>query len=40
MDIDKLTKDQENYIGMKSFFAYDDRFMKVSGSQNFRMDIN
>ncbi|HNX21132.1 MAG TPA: hypothetical protein PKG88_02110 [Bacteroidales bacterium] len=33
-------KDQENYIGMKSFFAYDDRFMKVSGSQNFRMDIN
>lgn len=33
-------RDEENQIGLRSYFAYDDRFMKVSGSQNFRIDVN
>lgn len=33
-------KDMENHIGVNSFFAYDARFMKVSGSQNYRIDFN
>lgn len=32
-------RDVENYAGLKGYFAYDDRFLKVSGSQNYRMDI-
>lgn len=33
-------KDMENHIGLNSFFGYDSRFMKVSGSQNFRVGFD
>lgn len=33
-------KDMENHVGVKSFFAYDARFVKISGSQNYRLDFN
>lgn len=33
-------KDMENHIGINSFFAYDARFVKVSGSQNYRLDFD
>ena len=33
-------KDMENHIGLTSFFAYDARFLKISGSQNYRIDVN
>ncbi|MDR2979500.1 MAG: hypothetical protein LBV02_03535, partial [Bacteroidales bacterium] len=33
-------KDMENHIGLDSYFAYDSRFMKVTGSQNFRIDFD
>lgn len=33
-------KSMENHIGIVSFFAYDSRFMKISGSQNYRLDFN
>lgn len=33
-------KDMENHVGLDSYFAYDSRFMKVSGSQNFRVDFD
>lgn len=33
-------KTMENHIGITSFFAYDSRFMKISGSQNYRLDFN
>jgi len=32
-------RDNENYAGLKGFLAYDDRFLKVSGSQNYKLDI-
>ena len=33
-------KNMENHLGITSFFAYDSRFIKVSGSQNYRIDFN
>ena len=33
-------KDMENHVGITSYFAYDSRFMKISGSQNYRLDFN
>ena len=33
-------KSMEHYVGITSFFAYDSRFMKISGSQNYRIDVN
>ena len=33
-------KDIEHHIGMKSYFAYDARFMKISGSQNYKMGFD
>ena len=33
-------KTMENHVGITSFFAYDSRFMKISGSQNYRIDFN
>lgn len=33
-------KSMENHVGITSFFAYDSRFMKISGSQNYRIDLN
>jgi hypothetical protein len=33
-------KNMENHVGITSFFAYDSRFMKISGSQNYRIDFN
>ncbi|MBO4655591.1 MAG: hypothetical protein J5644_08600 [Bacteroidales bacterium] len=33
-------KSMENHVGITSFFAYDSRFMKISGSQNYRIDFN
>lgn len=35
-----VQKDQENHIGLDGFIAYDDRFLKVSGTQNYKLDIN
>ena len=32
--------DMENYIGLKSFFAYDAQWLKISGSQLYRLDFN
>lgn len=33
-------KDMENRIALNGFLAYDARFMKISGSQHYRLDIN
>jgi hypothetical protein len=33
-------KDMENHIGLTSYFAYDARFMRISGSQNYKMGVN
>ena len=33
-------KSMENHVGITSYFAYDSRFMKISGSQNYRIDFN
>ena len=33
-------KSMENHVGITSFFAYDSRFMRISGSQNYRIDFN
>lgn len=33
-------KDMENHLGLKSFFAYDARWTKISGSQLYRANIN
>ncbi|MDR3046273.1 MAG: hypothetical protein LBU51_01495 [Bacteroidales bacterium] len=33
-------RDIENHVALKSFFGYDARFMKISGSQNYRIDFN
>lgn len=33
-------KDMEHHIALTSFFAYDARFMKVSGSQHYRLGFN
>jgi hypothetical protein len=33
-------KDMENHIGFNAFFAYDARFIKISGSQNYRLDLD
>ena len=33
-------KSMENHLVITSFFAYDSRFMKISGSQNYRIDFN
>ncbi|MDL2296559.1 hypothetical protein LJC53_04220 [Bacteroidales bacterium OttesenSCG-928-C03] len=33
-------KDMENHIGLDSYLAYDSRFMKISGSQNYRLDFD
>jgi hypothetical protein len=33
-------KDMENHIGLKSFFAFDERWMKISGSQLYRLNLN
>ena len=33
-------KDMENHIGLNAFFAYDARFIKISGSQNYRIDLD
>lgn len=33
-------KDMENHLGITSYFAYDSRFLKISGSQNYRIDFN
>lgn len=38
--INTIQKDEENFAGLDAFFAYDDRFLKVSGSQNYRLDID
>jgi len=32
-------RDMENHVGINSFFAYDARFMKISGYQNYRLDL-
>lgn len=32
--------DMENHIGLKSFFAYDAKWMKISGSQLYRLNLN
>ena len=33
-------KSMENHVSITSYFAYDSRFMKISGSQNYRIDFN
>lgn len=33
-------KDMENHLSLKTYFAYDARFMKVSGSQNYRLGFD
>ena len=33
-------KENENRFGLHTYFAYDERFLKLSGSQNYRMDVN
>lgn len=33
-------KDMENHFGIKSYFAYDARFLRVSGSQNYRLGFD
>lgn len=33
-------KDMENRIALTSFLAYDARFMKISGSQHYRIDVD
>lgn len=33
-------KDMENHLGLQSFFAYDARWTKISGSQLYRANIN
>lgn len=33
-------KNMENHIGLTSYFSYDERFLKLSGSQNYRIDLN
>lgn len=33
-------KDMENHVGLTSYFAYDARFMRITGSQNYKMDVN
>lgn len=33
-------KDWEHHWGLQGFIGYDDRFLKVSGTQNYRMDID
>lgn len=33
-------KDMENHVGLNAFVAYDIRWMKISGSQHYRMNIN
>jgi hypothetical protein len=32
-------RDMENHVGINSFFAYDARFLKISGYQNYRLDL-
>ena len=32
--------DMENHIGLTSFFAYDARWLKISGSQLYRLNLN
>ena len=33
-------KDMENHLGLNSFFAYDARWLKISGSQLYRLNFN
>lgn len=33
-------KDMENHVGLKSFIAYDIRWVKISGSQHYRLNLN
>ena len=33
-------KDMENHAGLNSFFAYDSRWAKISGSQCYRLDLD
>lgn len=33
-------KDMENHVGVKSFFAYDARWVKISGSQCYRLNLD
>lgn len=33
-------KDMENHVGLNSFFAYDSRWAKISGSQCYRLDLD
>ena len=32
-------KDMEHHVALNGFFGYDARFMKISGSQHYRMDV-
>ncbi len=33
-------KDMENHVAISSYLSYDARFLKISGFQNYRIDIN
>lgn len=33
-------KDMENHVGLKSFVAYDIRWVKISGSQHYRLNLD
>ncbi|MBQ6071553.1 MAG: hypothetical protein IJK85_07345 [Bacteroidales bacterium] len=33
-------KDMEHTVGLKSFIAYDERFLKISGYQHYQLDFN
>ena len=38
--VSTFQKDMEHHIGIKSYYAYDARFLKISGSQNYKLDFN
>jgi len=38
--VSTFQKDMEHHIGLKSYYAYDARFLKISGSQNYKLDFN
>ncbi len=38
--VSTFQKDMENHVGVRSYFAYDARFLKISGTQNYRLDFN
>lgn len=33
-------KDMENHVGLTSYFAYDARFLRLSGSQNYKLGLD